>query len=102
MENDSTVPPHILMSQWVVYAHPRDYADKYVLRRWDLRRISGEPPHGRGPVRGDPDSEEPVMVPTDEMALATTLEEIRKQVPPGLFRLRRFADDDPCIVEVWV
>jgi hypothetical protein len=58
MENDSTVPPHILMSQWVVYAHPRDYADKYVLRRWDLRRISGE---------------EPVMVPTDEMALAATL-----------------------------
>ena len=25
MENDSAAPPHGLMAQWVVYAHPRDY-----------------------------------------------------------------------------
>jgi len=82
MENDSTVKPHVWMSQYVIYNNPRDYPGKYVMRRWDIR--AGE------------------MIATDNMELAETLEEIRGKVPPGLYCLERFEDDDPCIVEVWL
>lgn len=82
MENDSTAKPHVEMSQWVIYKHPRDYPDKFVMRRWNI--TAG------------------MMMATEEMATADTLSEIRKHVPPGLFRLARFEDDDPCIVEVWL
>lgn len=82
MEKDSTAPPHAEISQWVIYAQPLDYPTKYVLRRWDIRANT--------------------MIATDEMALAETLAEIRKKVPPGLYRLARYDDDDPCIVEVWL
>jgi hypothetical protein len=82
MENDSPNRPRMELSQWVIYAHPRDYPDKYVMRRWD---ISGS-----------------VMIATDETAFANTLAEIRECVPQGLFRLERFENDDPCIVEVWL
>jgi hypothetical protein len=82
MENDSTATPHIEMSQWVIYEHPRDYPYQYVMRRWDIRGGS--------------------MMATDETAFAGTLEEIRDKVPAGLYRLARFAEDDPCIVEVWL
>lgn len=83
MENDSTASPHVWMSQWVVYRHPRDYPEKFVLRRWDI-------------TRGH------VLIATDEVALADTLELIREAVPPGLYCLKRFAEDDPRIVEVWL
>ena len=33
---------------------------------------------------------------------APSLEEIREKLPPGLFPLPRFKEDDPVIVEVWV
>jgi hypothetical protein len=82
MENDSAAPPHLTMSQWVIYDHPRDYPDQFVLRRWD---ITGS-----------------ILVATDEMALAKTLPEIRAKIPRDLYCLERFADDDPCIVEVWL
>jgi hypothetical protein len=82
MENDSTTKPHLEISQWVIYDHPRDYPDQFVMRRW---AVSAD-----------------LMLATDDMALADTLVEIRKKVPPGLYRLERFADDDPCIVEVWM
>ena len=83
MEDDSTATPHLVMSQWVIYDHPRDLSDKFVMRRWDIRANNE-------------------IQETDEMALADTLEEIRLSVPRGLYRLERFRDDDPCIVEVWL
>ena len=70
------------MSQWVVYDHPRDYPDVFVMRRWKI--LDG------------------VVLATDEVKTAATLKEIRALVPPGLYRLSRFEDDDPCIVEVWL
>lgn len=72
-------------------------SEQYVLRRWDIT-------DGRGPRRakGNSGGGNNQMIPTSEIVLAETLEEIRKQVPAGLYRLERFADDNPCIVEVWV
>lgn len=82
MESDSTAAPHLEMSQWVIYAHPRDYPGQYAMRRWDRRAGT--------------------MLATDDMALADSLEEIREALPPGLYRLGRFPDDNVSIVEVWV
>ncbi len=82
MENDSTAQAHLEMSQWVIYRYPRDYPDKFVARRWEV--WAGH------------------ILATDEMALADTLEEIREKIPPGLYCLGRFEDDDPCILEVWI
>lgn len=67
---------------WVVYAHPLDYPQNFVLRRWELR--------------------DRVLLPTNEVSLGMTFEEIRAALPPGLYWLPRFAGDDPCIVEVWL
>jgi hypothetical protein len=82
MENDSTAKPHSEISQWVIYDHPRDYPDHFVMRRWGI-------------TAGN-------FFPTDDVALADTLPEIRQAVPPGLYCLERYANDDPCIVEVWI
>ncbi len=71
-----------VLSQWVIYDHPRDYPEKFVMRRW---KIGAEN-----------------VLATDEMATADTLDEIRRAVPPGRYRLPRYRDDDPCIVEVWL
>jgi hypothetical protein len=72
------------ISQWCVYEHPRDYPTKYVMRRWDI-------------YEGDQ-----TLYATDDVTIADTLELIRATVPPGLHRLPRFAEDDACIVEVWM
>jgi hypothetical protein len=82
MENDAAVFAPFIMSQWVIYDHPRDDPDHYVMRRWEIRGS--------------------LMIATADVAQADTLEEIRQAIPPGLYCLPRFAEDDPCIVEVWL
>ena len=32
-----------ILSNWVIYDHPSDFPDKWVLRRWDIIRESSEP-----------------------------------------------------------
>lgn len=39
---------------------------------------------------------------TNLMIVGDSLEEVRGQLPPGLFRLGRDQDDDPVIEEVWI
>jgi len=82
MEDDATVHSETGISQWVVYEHPRDYPEQYVLRRWII-------------AKG-------MIIATHDVVLADSLEEIRKAVPAGLYCLPRFAEDDPCIVESWL
>jgi hypothetical protein len=82
VESDPAAKSPVKMSMWVVYAQPRDYPMQYVLRLWELR--------------------DEKMIATNQMGLADSLEEVREMLPPGLFRLSRFDNDDPCIVEVWL
>ena len=70
------------MEQWTVYERPLDYPDGYVARRWVI---------GSGGA-----------VPTNDMFVADTLDELRALLPPGLFCLLRQPGDDPKIVEVWI
>jgi len=66
---------------WTVYAHPRDFPSGYIARRAEIF-----------PNR---------VVPTSDVRTGPTLESVRDQLPPGLFRQERRPDDDPVIVEVW-
>jgi hypothetical protein len=72
------------MEQWVVYAHPRDFPNSYVARRWEIWTNNEEP------------------VATDEIVTAPTLIGVRALLPAGLYRLERWPEDDPTIVEVYV
>lgn len=71
-----------LLYMWVVYDHPADYPDHYVVRTWAT--------DGTGNAFADPD-----------VRLADSLEEVRACFPEHV-RLPRQEDDDPAIVEVYV
>ena len=58
---------------WVIYEHPRDYPNGYVLRRWKCGRAA------------EPDA---VAIFADDLLAA------RAQVPLGKYRLPRFPSDD--------
>lgn len=66
------------MITWTIYRHPKDFPDKYVLRKFFY------------------------ALPTGDKYLADTLEDIRKHVPNGLVRIPRDKDDDQPIVETWI
>lgn len=68
------------LPQFVIYHSPSDYPGKYVVRMW--RTIMQ-------------------MGPTNFVGIADTLDEARDIVPLGLFRMARFEQDDPVIVETW-
>lgn len=63
---------------WVIYNKPTDYPNNYVARKF----INNAP--------------------STTIHVADSLEEIRKLVPEGLFKIERFPNDDPKIVEVWI
>ena len=67
---------------WVIYDHPADHPDSYVVRRW---RVSSNGP-----------------IPDQECRLATSLPEARRYIPNHLAMLERSDGDDPSIVETWV
>ncbi len=72
------------MEMFTVYWNPKDYPNKFVVRRWLVS------------------DKEPEPVPMELVAVASTLEEIRSKIPGSLHCLRRFKEDDPAIVEVWL
>lgn len=61
-----------------IYDHPKDYPDKFIARLWDCD------------------------IPTNIMATADTLEELRAKIPSSMVRMDRHPKDDPCVVEVWI
>lgn len=73
--------------QFVIYDHPSDFPENFVVRRW---LISG--------------GEDGIRIVHDETWICSTLAEAREIVAtefPGGYCLGRQADDDPVIVEVW-
>jgi hypothetical protein len=63
---------------YVIYDHPTDYPDKWVVRRWELD------------------------VPKEVVGTADSLEEARALIPEGCTNLSRSTSDDPKIHEVWL
>jgi hypothetical protein len=72
------------LSMWTVYYRPRDNPDKWVARRFE---IGG----------GWPDP-----LPTNDMFVADTLEELRALLPPGLTCIPRNPGDHPVVIESWL
>lgn len=75
-------PPGLPM--WTIYAHPLDHPDHFVVRSYTVVRDGRD-----GPERDS------------KIALADSLEEARKLVPPGLYCMTRSPLDEPQIVETW-
>jgi len=71
-------PPTEMPSLYVIYDHPRDFPDHWVVRVWH-----GEIPRGDG-------------------VLFDSLEEARASLPPGATNLHREPGDDSAIAECWV
>ena len=61
-----------------VYDRPTDYPDKYIARLWDAN------------------------TPTRIVAVADTLEELRRSKPASMLILPRSTEDDKVIVETWI
>lgn len=61
-----------------VLERPDDYPTQYCARLWDYDH------------------------PTRWLALADTLEEVRRSIPAEMERIDRAAEDSPVIVETWV
>lgn len=73
-----------VLNNYVVYKNPSDYPKgKFVVRV-----------HEVGPSG--------VKVRLAAHAVADTLEAARASIPLGLYRMPRFPEDDPVIVEVWM
>jgi hypothetical protein len=71
------------MWQYVVYNNPTDYPGQYVVRRCYVNSTGVYPEAGPRYV-------------------GPSLVAARETIPPGLHRIDRFPEDDPCILEVWL
>lgn len=67
---------------WVVYDCPADMPGKVVARRHEVTPTGSRP--------------------TADVIVGAALQDVRDQLPPGLFWMRRDAADEPHIVEVWL
>lgn len=67
----------------VVYEHPEDFPESYVARVYFVNKGRSWP------------SQEIFIV-------KDTLDEVRAAIPPGMFRMKRSSEDDPCIVETYL
>lgn len=70
------------LSMWSVYERPSDYPAGFVARRFLIW-----PGHAEA---------------TAESVRGASLEDVRRQLPPGLYRIPRQAGDAPHIVESWL
>jgi hypothetical protein len=70
------------MKNWVIYERPQDYPEHYVMRLWLV--VNGR------------------LIITPVTKFAKTLEDIRKDVPPGLICFLRDESDVPQLVETWM
>jgi hypothetical protein len=69
------------LSIWTIRYNPSDFPGKFTARRhWIL----------------------PTSIATQEVFIGETLEEIRKMLPKGLYRIPRSPEDDPVIIESWI
>ena len=68
----------------VIYRHPKDYPDHYVVRRWRAY------------------ADKPVPAPAELVGVCISLEAARAIASPGRVKIMRSPGDDPVIVETWL
>ena len=69
---------------WTIYDSPTDYPGLFVARLFLICKGELEP------------------VCTSKLFLSETLDGVRRQLPPGLYRMPRSPSDEPAIVEIWL
>ena len=69
-----------VIRQYVIYEHPADYPEGYVVREWEI--TAGEVQIG--PAQP-----------------AATLEEARSLIPPGATQIEVGPQEDKTIIEIW-
>lgn len=69
--------------QYVIYDHPRDFPDSFVMRKWLIY------PAPRGPEPGP-------------MVKGPTYESVKRLIPPTAVCIGRDPTDDDRIVETWL
>jgi hypothetical protein len=80
MSGDEAI--RIEMVMFVIYDHPLDYPEHYVVRQW-FPLATGH------------------ALPAEGYTLHATLEDARARIPKGLLRRDRWAGEDMVIAEVW-
>lgn len=68
--------------QWVIYDHPRDFPENWVVRSYEITAQS--------------------IRPAKFVQLFDSLAEARAALPTGLYNFGRSSVDPPVIVEVWI
>lgn len=71
-----------VLPAWAIYDKPVDYPEGFIARMYIATRGACSP--------------------TTTSIKAATLNDVRKQLPPGLVNLGRSPLDDPCVVETWI
>jgi len=74
--------PEAALTMFTIYRNPKDFPPGYAIRRWLVTDQGPVAEEGRGGI--------------------WSLDEVRSMIPPGLHRMERQPEDDPCIVEVWL
>lgn len=69
------------LTMWVIYDHPADYPDYFVVRKWNVT--------------------DGVVTPLRDVHLFDTAEHARDSLPYGLV-LSPVSESDPSILEVWL
>jgi hypothetical protein len=72
----------MMLDMYVVYDHPTDFPNHFVVRHWII---------GAGSAK-----------PTDRCVIGKTLDEVRTAIPAYYVRLERSPEDEPQILESWV
>lgn len=70
------------LHMWVIYKHPSDFPNQFVVREWWI-------------VYGDPEV-------SDTFQTADTIEDARQLIPAALHCIPRDPADEPQIVETWI
>lgn len=100
--HDPTWTASALLVFWVIYDHPRDFPDHFVLRRQFVKAHAFQAiPRELAPYGTVVGSDHLIAV--DRAArIADSLDAARAMLPQGLRRFPRHPTDVPCIVEVWL
>lgn len=88
------------LSMFTIYRNPKDYPGKFVVRQFRVDDAGAEP--GPDEMVTERLTGSVIIMSLQPLAVAATLEEAREAVPPGLYNLGRYGNDDAAIAEVWV
>lgn len=107
MRPEESIPEHIKrppesITLWVIYDHPRDFPDLWVLRPQFSARRKRPGDNFSQFGRITEDYGKAVVVISPLAWFAPDIGELHAILPPGCFQIGRNPGDDPAIAEIWM